>query len=112
MPLKVIIIGAGLGGLATAVTLTREGHEVEARKPNLSQDKTHSDKTQVYEKSSFHNEVGAAINLQPNASRLVRQWGCDIEALQPVDCKHISVWTPQGELVEKNVVGFVSVEMR
>jgi salicylate hydroxylase len=35
MSLKVIIIGAGLGGLATAVALTREGHEVEVWKPKV-----------------------------------------------------------------------------
>jgi salicylate hydroxylase len=29
MPLKVIIVGAGLGGLATAIALTQSGHDVE-----------------------------------------------------------------------------------
>jgi salicylate hydroxylase len=29
MPLKVIIVGAGLGGLAAAIELTRAGHDVE-----------------------------------------------------------------------------------
>ena len=31
MPLKVIVIGAGLGGLATTIALTRAGHDVEVR---------------------------------------------------------------------------------
>lgn len=29
MPLKVIIVGAGLGGLAAAIAFTRAGHDVE-----------------------------------------------------------------------------------
>lgn len=29
MPLKIIIVGAGLGGLGAAIALTRAGHHVE-----------------------------------------------------------------------------------
>jgi salicylate hydroxylase len=29
MPLKVVIVGAGLGGLAAAIAFTRAGHDVE-----------------------------------------------------------------------------------
>jgi NADPH-dependent 2,4-dienoyl-CoA reductase/sulfur reductase-like enzyme len=29
MPLKVIIVGAGLGGLAAAITFTKAGHDVQ-----------------------------------------------------------------------------------
>lgn len=30
-PLRVIIVGAGLGGLAAAVALRRQGHDVQVR---------------------------------------------------------------------------------
>lgn len=31
MPLKVVVVGAGLAGLGAAIALTRAGHEVEVR---------------------------------------------------------------------------------
>jgi len=31
MPLKVIVVGAGIGGLTAAIALRREGHIVEVR---------------------------------------------------------------------------------
>lgn len=33
MPLKIIIVGAGLGGLGCAIALTRAGHNVEVCRP-------------------------------------------------------------------------------
>ncbi|KAI9801589.1 MAG: hypothetical protein M1825_003268 [Sarcosagium campestre] len=59
-PLKVIIVGAGIAGLSAAVGLRRAGHDVE-----------------IFEQSSFANEIGAAIHLCPNASRIVLKWGLD-----------------------------------
>ncbi|KAH7357518.1 hypothetical protein BKA66DRAFT_612630 [Pyrenochaeta sp. MPI-SDFR-AT-0127] len=82
MPLKVVIVGAGLGGLAAAIAFTRAGHNVE-----------------VYEKSSFHNEVGAAIHLAPNATRVLKAWGCDLQEMNPVPCDHLSVWDHQGNFI-------------
>ncbi|KAL5371674.1 hypothetical protein DPSP01_014089 [Paraphaeosphaeria sporulosa] len=82
MPLKVIVVGAGLGGLATTIALTRAGHDVE-----------------VFERSSFTYEVGAAINLAPNATRVLTALGCDLEAMAPVRCEHLSIWNKQGEFV-------------
>ena len=58
--LRVIIVGGGLGGLTAAIALRRQGHRV-----------------QVFEQSSFVNEVGAAIHLTPNASGLMYQMGLD-----------------------------------
>ncbi|KAL5377865.1 hypothetical protein DPSP01_009479 [Paraphaeosphaeria sporulosa] len=82
MPLKVIVVGAGVGGLATTIALTRAGHNVE-----------------VFEKSSFSNEVGAAIHLAPNATRILEAWHCDLEAMAPVRCEHMSLSNKQGNIV-------------
>ncbi|KAK8030012.1 hypothetical protein PG993_011303 [Apiospora rasikravindrae] len=60
MVLKIIIVGGGIAGLSAAIALRRAGHEVH-----------------VYERSSFANEVGAAIHIPPNASRSLLGWGLD-----------------------------------
>ncbi|KAJ5806696.1 hypothetical protein N7474_010288, partial [Penicillium riverlandense] len=62
MPLRVIIIGAGVAGLTTAVSLRRAGHEVK-----------------ILERSTFAAEVGAALNLAPNGTRMLRELGFDEE---------------------------------
>ncbi|KAF7552181.1 hypothetical protein G7Z17_g4502 [Cylindrodendrum hubeiense] len=80
MPLKVIIVGAGLGGLGSAISLTRAGHHVE-----------------VFEQSSFLNEVGAAIHIPPNATRVLKSWGCDFDDLNPVFCQGINLHDKTGK---------------
>ncbi|KAL4747963.1 hypothetical protein BDW72DRAFT_162475 [Aspergillus terricola var. indicus] len=82
MPLKVIVVGAGLGGLGAAIALNRAGHDVL-----------------VFEQSRFLHEVGAAIHVAPNASRILQSWGVDMEALQAVQCNAIRVWDAQGNFV-------------
>ncbi|TDZ62020.1 FAD-dependent monooxygenase OpS4 [Colletotrichum trifolii] len=58
--LKIIIVGGGIAGLTAAISLRRAGHHVT-----------------IYERSSFNNEVGAAINVQTNASRPLLALGMD-----------------------------------
>jgi salicylate hydroxylase len=58
--MNVIIAGAGISGLAAAISLRRSGHRVT-----------------IYERSSGNNEVGAAINVPPNAGRFLIPWGLD-----------------------------------
>ncbi|KZS90613.1 FAD/NAD(P)-binding domain-containing protein [Sistotremastrum niveocremeum HHB9708] len=67
-PLNVIIVGAGLVGLATALALRRAGHHVE-----------------IYEKSSFSREVGAAVTCGPNATRILEGLGCDFGRMRAVE---------------------------
>ena len=69
-PLNIIIIGAGIGGLAAALTLRRAGHSVH-----------------IYERSSLNNELGAAIHVAPNASRGLQALGLDPVVARFVDCK-------------------------
>ncbi|KAJ5896914.1 uncharacterized protein N7473_006313 [Penicillium subrubescens] len=65
--MKVIVIGGGIGGLAVATGLRRAGHLVI-----------------VFERSSFRDEVGAAIHVCPNASRVLLHWGFDAEKARMV----------------------------
>jgi 2-polyprenyl-6-methoxyphenol hydroxylase-like FAD-dependent oxidoreductase len=58
--LRVIIAGAGIGGLVAAIALRQQGHRVE-----------------VYEQSRFNNEIGAAIHITPNAMGALRYIGID-----------------------------------
>jgi salicylate hydroxylase len=58
MALRVAIIGAGIGGLSAALSLRAAGLEVE-----------------VYEQAAALGEVGAGIQISPNASRLLHRAG-------------------------------------
>jgi salicylate hydroxylase len=58
---RVAIIGGGIGGLAAAVSLYQRGIEVE-----------------VYEQSAKISEIGAGLNLSPNAIKAFR--ALDLEA--------------------------------
>lgn len=57
-PLDIIIVGAGLGGLAAAIALTLSGHKVR-----------------VFEQAPAFGEVGAGIQVPPNSTRLFLSWG-------------------------------------
>src|ERR1043166_4262638 len=55
---RVAVIGGGIGGLAAAASLLRAGFDVH-----------------VYEQAKALGEVGAGINIGPNASRLLHRLG-------------------------------------
>ena len=63
---RIVIIGGGIGGLAAALALERRGAEVV-----------------VCEQSPVHSEIGAGLNLTPNAVKAFRALGLDgaIEAI-------------------------------
>jgi len=51
---RILIIGAGIGGLTAALAFARKGHEVD-----------------IVERSPALSEVGAGLQLSPNASRIL-----------------------------------------
>ncbi|KAJ6517422.1 hypothetical protein C8R47DRAFT_1031902 [Mycena vitilis] len=66
--LTIAIIGAGLGGLAAAAGLRKQGHDV-----------------QIFESSSMNKEIGAAIGLSANALRALAYLGFHVENLRATD---------------------------
>ena len=57
-PLHALVIGAGIGGMAAAIALRRAGLEVS-----------------LFEQTVAQREVGAGIQISPNASRLLGRYG-------------------------------------
>ena len=56
--IRVAIVGGGIGGLTAAIGLLQAGYDV-----------------QVYEQTRLLSEVGAGINISPNASRILIRLG-------------------------------------
>jgi salicylate hydroxylase len=54
----VVIVGGGIGGLASALALTRAGERVR-----------------VLEQAAQFGEIGFGLQLAPNATRILRSWG-------------------------------------
>jgi salicylate hydroxylase len=58
--LNIVVVGAGIGGLAAAHTLAHAGHHVT-----------------VLESTRELRDAGAGIQITPNATRLLLRWGLD-----------------------------------
>jgi|SRR5579862_2435240 len=64
-PLRVVIIGAGIGGLAAAIALRQRGFEVE-----------------LFERSHELGEVGAGLQIGPNGVKVLRALGLEAELMR------------------------------
>ncbi|KAI4724513.1 monooxygenase [Aureobasidium sp. EXF-10728] len=84
----VVIVGAGIAGLAAAIALRQDGRSIL-----------------VLEKSSMNKEVGALISLQPNASKIVNGWN-----MQPFLAEKKPMVDEAFRLL--NVEGKLQVEMK
>jgi salicylate hydroxylase len=70
-PLRIAVVGAGIGGLTAALSLRRAGFDVD-----------------VYEQRPQLTHIGGGINMGPNAARILYRLGLrdglDREAVQPL----------------------------
>ena len=93
--MKVLIVGAGIGGLTAALAALRRGLEVE-----------------VYEQAPALKEVGAGLQLSANGTRVFYELGVG-ERLKALSCevsgKEIRMWHT-GETRQAFDDGKVSVE--
>jgi len=78
---RALIAGAGIAGLAAAAALAREGWEV-----------------QVYERAATIEEVGAGLQMSPNASKVLR-W---LDVLAQIDAAAVR---PEAALMRDGVTG-------
>ncbi|GAM41708.1 hypothetical protein TCE0_042r15031 [Talaromyces pinophilus] len=77
--LKILIVGAGIGGLTAAIALRKQGHHV-----------------QIFEQSRFATETGAALHLAPNANGILRRLGIFPEEFGANPTQRISEYTAGG----------------
>ncbi|MBL8383803.1 MAG: FAD-dependent monooxygenase [Burkholderiales bacterium] len=95
MPAKILIAGAGIGGLAAALACLKRGFDVE-----------------VYEQAAELKEVGAGLQLSANGNRALYELGVG-EALRLLSCeatgKEVRLWNT-GDTWKLFDLGAVSVE--
>ncbi|KAJ9615479.1 hypothetical protein H2200_001554 [Cladophialophora chaetospira] len=85
--LDIGIVGAGIAGLAAAIALVQSGHNVE-----------------VYERSRFAHEIGAAINMGPNACRALKFFEFDFERARPTPLQHLRYFNGKSLETSRNVI--------
>ena len=91
---KVVIIGGGIGGLAAGLAFLRRGIEVE-----------------IHEQAARQSEIGAGLNLSPNALKALRALGVEDEAIAigfQNDCQVIRSWRSGRIISRQELAGDVS----
>ena len=81
-PLKIIVVGAGIGGLAAATGLARNGHQVT-----------------IYERSTSTSEIGYAFRITPNSDRCLKYLGINTVAGGAVAANSSRMFNADGQVV-------------
>jgi len=82
---RAVIVGAGIGGLAAAVSLRRAGWAV-----------------QVIEQAASPRELGFALALAPNALKALRELGLEQSVIpQGIAVKAFEVRVPGGRVIKR-----------
>ena len=79
---EIVVVGGGIGGLTTALALARQGRSVR-----------------VLERAARFAEVGAGLQLAPNATRVLRSLGV-LDAIEEMDPPEAAEYTRQMVAVE------------
>lgn len=82
VPPKIIIVGAGIGGLAAAVGLARNGHHVV-----------------IYERPAATSEIGYAFRITAKSDRCLKHLVIDTIAGGAVAANSSRMFTAQGQFV-------------
>ena len=77
--LDILIVGGGICGLSCAIALRRSNHAVR-----------------ILERSQFKDEVGAAITIPPNASRVLQSWNLDFRKAQMIKFEGVELVSGEG----------------
>ncbi|KAJ1323508.1 salicylate hydroxylase [Microdochium nivale] len=81
-PLKVLIVGGGIGGLMAATVLRRHGHDIT-----------------IFERSQLAQETSAAVHIAPNAYGLLKRFGMIPEDIGANPVKGVTEWNQQGKIM-------------
>ncbi len=88
--LEIIIVGAGIIGLAAATALSRAGHKITVSIPHKYHNKALNMSQKLVEKSTFSREIGFSITVGTNGSKVLAALGFDFERARSVDCSHVN----------------------
>lgn len=72
-PLKITIIGAGIAGLSTSLALAQKNQQHKIQNPNSSP----LYEITILEAAASLQEIGAGIQIPPNSSRYLIEWGLE-----------------------------------